>query len=353
MTINMAEEQKSDLIIDRLISGKSSAATELKRLMKKVAPTSSTALILGPTGSGKELVAKGIHEFSGRKGPLISVNCAAIPTELLESELFGHEKGSFTGADKARSGKFELSSGGSLFLDEIGDMPFSAQTRLLRVLQEKEFTPIGSKETIKTNARIISASQNHLDQMVEEGLFRKDLYFRLNVIPIFVPPLRERKTDISLLINHFLNKIKDEGLPKKFFSDKALSVLEDYSWPGNIRELENFIKRLSILNSEQEISSDVVKKNLQKNHRIKNKVNKNNGLNHIIESKFHEHIGSHNPNFTPHGLYNLIVSEIEKPLIEVCLKFTNGNQHKAAELLGINRNTLRKKIKELNILIHR
>ncbi len=334
--------------------GKSKSMQDVFKTISKVVSNDLSILIIGESGTGKEVIAKTIHELSDRKNyPFIALNMAAIPKDLVESELFGHERGAFTGAINQQKGKFSQANDGTLFLDEIGDMPFSAQTRLLRVLQEKEFSPIGSKEVIKSNARIISASQNSLDDMVEKGVFRKDLFFRLNVIPISVPPLRSRKTDIPLLVNHFLEKIADEGLPKKFFSSKAIDLLNNYSWPGNIRELENLIKRLSILNFEQEISAEMVQNILLKNHDNINKLMKNNTLVDFLENKIKLHLNNSQSNYTQVGLYNLIVSEIEKPLIEICLKFTDGNQNKAAVLLGINRNTLRKKIKELKIEIHR
>ncbi|MBL41621.1 MAG: nitrogen regulation protein NR(I) [Rhodospirillaceae bacterium] len=334
--------------------GKSKSMQDVFKTISKVVSNDLSILIIGESGTGKEVIAKTIHELSDRKNyPFIALNMAAIPKDLVESELFGHERGAFTGAINQQKGKFSQANDGTLFLDEIGDMPFSAQTRLLRVLQEKEFSPIGSKEVIKSNARIISASQNSLDDMVEKGVFRKDLFFRLNVIPISVPPLRSRKTDIPLLVNHFLEKIADEGLPKKFFSSKAIDLLNNYSWPGNIRELENLIKRLSILNFEQEISAEMVQNILLKNHDNINKLMKNNTLVDFLENKIKLLLNNSQSNYTQVGLYNLIVSEIEKPLIEICLKFTDGNQNKAAVLLGINRNTLRKKIKELKIEIHR
>ena len=345
-----------DLETDNPLSliGKSKSMQDVFKTISKVVSNDLSILIIGESGTGKEVIAKTIHELSDRKNyPFIALNMAAIPKDLVESELFGHERGAFTGAINQQKGKFSQANDGTLFLDEIGDMPFSAQTRLLRVLQEKEFSPIGSKEVIKSNARIISASQNSLYDMVEKGVFRKDLFFRLNVIPISVPPLRSRKTDIPLLVNHFLEKIADEGLPKKFFSSKAIDLLNNYSWPGNIRELENLIKRLSILNFEQEISAEMVQNILLKNHDNINKLMKNNTLVDFLENKIKLLLNNSQSNYTQVGLYNLIVSEIEKPLIEICLKFTDGNQNKAAVLLGINRNTLRKKIKELKIEIHR
>ena len=197
--------------INNLISGISAPANELKRLMSVVAPTGSSALILGPTGSGKELVAKGIHLASGRKGSLISVNCAAIPTELLESELFGHEKGAFTGADKSRAGRFEQSSGGTLFLDEIGDMPLSLQSKLLRALENKTIQRVGGDKEIKIDLRLICATHQNIEKHVDDGKFRADLYFRINVFPIIVPNLAERIVDLPVIVNFMLSDLKSQG----------------------------------------------------------------------------------------------------------------------------------------------
>ena len=223
----------------------------MQKVFKSVAKlinTDLTVMIFGESGTGKELVAKVLHEHGKRKnGPFVPINMAAIPKELIESELFGHEKGSFTGAFTKKNGKFEEAEGGTLFLDEIGDMPYEAQTRLLRVIQEGEFNRVGGHEKIKTNVRIITATHRNLNELVQSGSFREDLYYRLNVFPINIPPLRLRLSDVNELVHYFLNKtFKKEGLEKKIISEEAIDELKKYKWPGNIRELENFIRRLAV-----------------------------------------------------------------------------------------------------------
>lgn len=227
--------------------GRSPAMQELYRTMARLMGTDLTVLIAGESGTGKELVARALHDFGKRRdGPFVAINMAAIPRELIESELFGHEKGAFTGATARKSGRFEQADGGTLFLDEIGDMPMEAQTRLLRVLQEGEYTTIGGKTTIKAGARIVAATHRDLKQLIRQGLFREDLYFRLNVVPMRLPPLRERKEDIPELVNHFLEVTVEEGLPLKTIESAAMDRLSQYRWPGNVRELENFVRRLEI-----------------------------------------------------------------------------------------------------------
>ncbi len=348
---NKENSNKIDFEDSSSLIGSSKSMQAVFKIIAKVVSNDFSVLILGESGTGKEVIAKTIHELSNRKNKsFVALNMAAIPKELIESELFGHEKGAFTGATNRYEGKFGQANNGTLFLDEIGDMPPSAQTKLLRVLQEKEYTPIGGKDLIKTNARIISASQNPLEKLVENGVFRKDLFFRLNVIPIFVPPLRDRKCDIPLLVNYFLKKLVKEGFPEKYFSSKASDLLIEYSWPGNIRELENFIKRLIIINSDREISSQLVKEHLHLDIQINSKKNiENNNLSVNFKNLLNDYFSSYKPNLPPSGLYNKVINEIDKPLIEICLTVTGGNQHKAALLLGINRNTLRKKIKDLKI----
>ena len=351
---NKEQDDVSETNDELPLVGKSAPMQGVYRLVARLMNTDLPILVSGESGTGKEVIAKTIHELSNRKQyPFIALNMAAIPKDLIESELFGHEKGSFTGAITQYQGKFLLAQHGTLFLDEIGDMPPNAQTRLLRVLQEKEFTPIGATKSIKTNARILAATQQPLEDMVEEGKFRKDLFFRLNVIPIYVPPLRERISDLPLLVDFFLQKIVTQGLPRKIFEMNALNTLSKYSWPGNIRELENFIKRLSILAPEEEISPELISENLPNQTSKKEKLNNNNNITQNIQRLLNEHFSAHKPNLPPPGLYNRIISEIERPLIEISLKATKGNQFQAALMLGINRNTLRKKIKELKISIVR
>ena len=239
--------------------GKSPSITHIKEMIEKVAPSDARVLITGANGSGKELVAHWLHEKSLRnKGPLIEVNCAAIPSELIESELFGHKKGSFTGASKDRAGKFETANNGTLFLDEIGDMSLSAQAKVLRALQESEISRVGSDQNIKVNVRVIAATNKDLQKEISEGNFREDLYHRLAVILIKVPLLNERRQDIPLLIQHFSKKISEEqGTVRKEFSKNAITMLQKYDWTGNIRELRNVIERLIILSGEQVSENDV------------------------------------------------------------------------------------------------
>ena len=239
--------------------GESPAIERVRAIIDKVAPTEARVLITGSNGTGKEVVAHLIYESSQRaKGPMVEVNCAAIPSELIESELFGHMKGSFTGAVKDRAGKFEQADGGTLFLDEIGDMSLSAQTKVLRALQENEITRVGSDKTIKVNVRVIAATNKDLKKEIEKGNFREDLYHRLNVIPIHVPDLKDRKEDIPLLVNHFIQQIcAEQGWKVKSINDEAILALQQHHWPGNIRELRNVIERLIILSADTITAEDV------------------------------------------------------------------------------------------------
>jgi len=234
------------------ILGKSKSIKELIELIEKISKTDSTVLILGESGTGKSLVAKTIHyESPRREAPFITVNCASIPENLLEAELFGYEKGAFTGAYSSKKGKFELANGGTIFLDEIGDMPLSLQAKLLRVIQDKEIEPLGSEKTVKVDVRIIAATNKDLKKLVEEGKFREDLYYRLNVIPIYIPPLRERKEDIPLLIEYYLGEFNKKYRKKVSITKRAMKLLLEYDWPGNVRELANLMERLVILNEDK------------------------------------------------------------------------------------------------------
>lgn len=239
--------------------GSSPALKKIQDMMDKVAPSDARVLITGPNGAGKELVAHGIHQRSERsKGPMVEVNCAAIPSELIESELFGHVKGSFTGAIKDKQGKFELANGGTIFLDEIGDMSLIAQAKVLRALQENKVSPVGSDKEIKVDVRVLAATNKDMRKEIEAGRFREDLYHRLSVIEIFVPPLDERKEDIGELVTHFAQLISNEqGMPLKKFDDSAIKALQSYSWTGNIRELRNVVERLIILGGETITKEDV------------------------------------------------------------------------------------------------
>mgnify|MGYP002816065987 FL=1 len=336
----------------QLIVGRSPSMQELYKSIARLSQNDLTVMIYGESGTGKELVAKALHKYSARsEKPFIALNMAAIPNDLIESELFGHEKGSFTGAHQKSDGKFKLAEKGTLFLDEIGDMPIDAQTRLLRVLQEGEFTPIGGKEKILADTRIIAATHKNLSSLIEKGEFREDLFYRLNVVPINIPPLRERKEDIPELVNHFLEKAKTLKLEPKKFNTESFQILEKYQWPGNVRELENFILKLCALYADEIImNEDLVKeiKNLQKLDQ--QMLDNDSQFSKILENYLSKNINKINTEYQG-DVYNYFVTELEKVLLFEVLKNKNGNQLKAAELLGLNRNTLRKKITELNISI--
>ncbi len=344
------KSKSENLLDDDLpIIGRSSAMQEVYRILAKVVASDLTVMIRGESGTGKELIARALHDYSPRKDkPFIAINMAAIPRELIESELFGYERGAFTGADKSSKGKFELADEGTLFLDEIGDMPVEAQTRLLRVLQDGCFTSIGGKRLIYTNVRIVTATHRNLSDMISDGLFREDLYYRLNVVPIFVPPLRERSDDIPLLINHFINQFTEKGVDKKTIDNGALIKLKNYLWPGNVRELENLIKRIIILTPQEIIDLETINSYLSKFESLNNKY-VSTSLGASVEKHLNQYFDSHKNDLPASGLYDRIIHEVERPLIIKTLKLVKGNQLKAAELLGINRNTLRKKIMYLDI----
>ena len=332
--------------------GRSPPMQEIYRIMARVMGTELTVAITGESGTGKELIARALHNYGKRRnGPFVALNMAAIPKELIESELFGHEKGAFTGATHRSIGRFKEAQNGTLFLDEIGDMPSEAQTRLLRVLQDGEYSMVGGAKTIKSNVRIITATHRDLRQLIRQGLFREDLFYRLNVVPIRVPPLRNRSSDISDLVHHFGNQIVDIGLPKKIIDSGGMRVLEDYSWPGNIRELENLVKRISALYAEKIITAETIKKELFEvnNENNQSKLVPSESLSDSIERHLREYFDAHKDGLPLPGLYSRILRELERPLIAVTLEVTQGNQLRTADLLGLNRNTLRKKISDLGI----
>jgi len=332
------------------IIGSSSTMQRVYKTIGQVVDTNATILIQGESGTGKELVAKTIHYNSPRwNRPFITVNCAAIPRELLESELFGHEKGSFTGALERRIGKFELAAEGTLFLDEVGDMPLDLQTKLLRVVQDREFSRVGGKEILKADVRILAATNQDLEKAVKEKRFREDLYFRLKVIPISLPPLRERRGDLPLLVGYFIDKINREmGTSISGISPEALKLLEAHSWPGNVRELENTLIRAAVLSPGPILfPKDFTFQGSQGGHsREVDSLSLEEVIRHKLEDYFERTKGVDVDN-----LYSLVVERVERPLIELTLRKTQGNQVRAAEILGINRNTLRKKISELNISV--
>ena len=324
------EDPTSDDIFCGMI-GRSEAMKNVFERIQKVALTDSTVLITGPSGTGKELVAAAIHTLSSKSThPKVSVNCGAIPGELLESELFGHVKGSFTGAISDRKGRFELANNGTIFLDEIGDMPLVLQVKILRALQDQTIEPVGSTKSIKVDTRVITATHRDLEKMVSEGKFREDLFYRLNVIPIIIPALKNRKEDIPLLISYFLKRFTSANRSNAIsFSDKALEMMIDYDWPGNVRELENIIERLVILR----------------------------GGNEILPEDLPAKIFRHNPLSTDHykEIFELpkdgvdlkkVLSDIEDSLIIQALNLTDGNKNQASKLLSLNRTTLIEKLKK-------
>lgn len=335
------------------IIGRSPAMQEIYRMIARLTQTDLTVMIIGESGTGKELVARALHDYSRRrKGPFVAVNMAAIPRELIESELFGHEKGSFTGANARMAGRFEQAEGGSLFLDEIGDMPLEAQTRLLRVLQQGEYTSVGGNSPIKTNVRIIAATHRDLRHQITQGLFREDLFFRLNVVPLRLPPLRERTEDIPDLIRHFLKTATQEGLPHKDMSPAAMNELKTQRWPGNVRELENLVKRLIAIEVDDTISQESARRELSDNQFSStpaSETSQPDRLSDFVEQYLAKYISTFGQGLPPDGLYERMLAEIEPPLLRAVLVATHGNQLKAADVLGINRNTLRAKLKERNI----
>jgi two-component system nitrogen regulation response regulator GlnG len=336
--------------------GRSPAMQDIYRVLARLMGTDLTVMIAGESGTGKELVARALHDYGKRRnGPFVAVNMAAIPRELIESELFGHEKGAFTGAMTRNAGRFEQAQGGTLFLDEIGDMPLEAQTRLLRVLQEGEYTSVGGRTPIRADVRIVAATHRDLRQLIRQGLFREDLFYRLNVVPIRLPPLRERTEDIPALVRHFLGQAAAEGLPAKTLDRAAMDRLKAYRWPGNVRELENLVRRLAALYSQEVIGVDVIDSELTETAPGAEAAPdlQNEGLGAAVERHLKDYFAAHNEGLPAAGLYDRILREIERPLISLSLGATRGNQIRAAQLLGLNRNTLRKKIRELDIQVMR
>jgi two-component system nitrogen regulation response regulator GlnG len=338
--------------------GRSPAMQDVYRVMARLMNTDLTVMISGDSGTGKELVAKALHNFGKRSnGPFIAINMAAIPRELIESELFGHEKGAFTGATERGVGKFEQAQGGTLFLDEIGDMPAEAQTRLLRVLQEGEFTAVGGRTARRADVRIVAATHQDLRSLINVGRFREDLYYRLNVVPIRLPPLRERIDDIVDLARNFLRLAEREGLPRKTLSTDGIARLKEHSWPGNVRELENLMRRLAALCPDEQIPAEVIDQELTAHSGGaspgSDPAETGRTLGAAVELHLTRYFNLHGESLPPPGLHDRVLREIELPLIALTLSATRGNQLKAAELLGINRNTLRKRIRELDIPVTR
>jgi two-component system nitrogen regulation response regulator GlnG len=332
--------------------GRSPPMQEVYRTIARVVANDLTVLILGESGTGKELVARAVHDLGPRaKRPFVAINMAAIPRELIESELFGHERGAFTGAAARTAGRFEQAQGGTLFLDEIGDMPFEAQTRLLRVLQAGEFTPVGGARSIRADVRIIAATHKDLPKLIAEHAFREDLYYRLNVVPVRLPPLRQRAEDIAELSRHFLDRAAAEGLPRKLLSPGAIDRLAAHAWPGNVRELENLMRRLAALAREDVISAPMVEQQLNgpAGADLQAAVAPSGGLAGAIELHLARYFATFGRDLPPDGLFDRVLAEVERPLLRLSMAAAHGNQLRAARLLGINRNTLRKKLTERGI----
>ena len=336
--------------------GRSPAMQEVYKILARLVPVDLTVMLHGESGTGKELVGRTLHDLSARKqGPFVAINMAALPRELVESELFGHEKGAFTGAVARKSGKFEQAEGGTLFLDEIGDMPLEAQTRLLRILQEREYTPIGASKPIKTDVRIICATHRDLKQLVKQGTFREDLFFRLNVVPITIPPLRERSEDIEELANHCLAKAQQRGLPEKRLTQGAVEALKAYAWPGNVRELENLIYRLAALQSELVLTEQAVVAELElpgakAELLLEGFDASRQSFQELVEVYLRQYFAAYEGEAPAAGLYDRVLEAVERPLLRVLMELVDDNQLKAAKILGINRNTLRKKLLDYGLL---
>ncbi len=357
---------------DLVLVGKSAAMKQVFATLAKLIGNDLTVLIRGESGTGKERVAQALHALSRRKAkPFVALNMAAIPRELIESALFGHEKGAFTGAHSKQIGAFEQAMGGTLFLDEIGDMPMEAQTRLLRVLQEQQVTPIGATKAIPTDVRVIAATHRDLAALVARGDFREDLYFRLHVVPLALPALRAHVEDIPLLVDYFMGLASRRGLRAKTLDQAAMAELMAHSWPGNVRELEHLIYRLCALVSHERVTGDDVLAVLAPSpplalavadgrpsegltlHRTNASVTSERNLGTVIEAwlatQIDGYFAAYGDALPPPGLYDRLLMRLEKPLITATLRATAGNQIKAAEILGINRNTLRKKMRLLAI----
>ncbi len=324
--------------------GFTQAMVETYKTIGRVAQTEAIVLIRGESGTGKELVARAIHYHSRRhEGAFVAVNMSAMPSELIEAELFGHEKGAFTGAINARAGRFRDARGGTLLLDEIGDLPPNLQAKLLRVLQEREVTPVGADRPLPIDVRILAATHQDLETAIEEGRFREDLYFRLNVVPLHVCPLRERVEDIPALVHHFVERFSSElGVPRRWPSERALALLARQPWPGNVRELENVIKRALVLASGEVIDADDVRRATDTSRGFDTDWTR------LARREFAKSLGGE-PQPEGSGPYWEFVHRLERGIIQEAMAGSGGNQIQAARALGINRNTLRKKLVELEI----
>ena len=349
----LKQELKERYQVEKNIIGNSAVMREVYKTIGKVAGSDVTVLIQGESGTGKELVARAVHFNSGRLGkPFVAINCAAIPRELLESELFGSEKGSFTGSVERKLGKFEQANHGTLFLDEIGDMPLDLQAKILRVLQEREVTRTGGNQSIPVDVRIVAATNQGLLEKVRQKEFREDLYYRLNVVPINLVALRERREDIPLLVQYFLGRICAEmDIPRKQCTDDAMAVISAYSWPGNVRELENAIKRAVILSNDPLLSTADFA-GLEAVSGVQAPDTRDASLESLVDAKLRSCLNGIEQ-LENGEIHSMVLEQVERPLIRIILEKTRWNQVKAADILGINRNTLRKKINELGIELKR
>ncbi len=327
-----------------VLVGKSHAMIETFKTIGRVARSDADVLILGESGTGKELVARALHYHSARsEKPFMAVNVSAMPADLIEAELFGHERGAFTGAHQARTGRFRDAHGGTLLFDEIGDMPLALQVKLLRVLQERAVTPVGSSQPIAVDVRIVAATHRDLAATVREGRFREDLYFRLNVVPIHIAPLRDRKEDIAILVQHFVERFSKElGVPRRWPTEGALQLLEGYSWPGNVRELENVIKRALVLAAGEVLTEEDI------HGATEVRAPGGGDWTARVREELIAMLDSPNDRGDT-GPYWILVEKLERVVIAEALRRSSGNQIQAARLLGINRNTLRRKLTELGI----
>ncbi len=347
----LKQELKDRYQVEKNIIGNSVAMREVYKTIGKVAGSDVTVLIQGESGTGKELIARAIHFNSTRLGkPFVAINCAAIPKDLLESELFGSERGAFTGSTERKIGKFEQANHGTIFLDEIGDMPLDLQAKILRVLQEQEITRIGGSQNIGVDVRVVAATNQELQERVRNREFREDLYYRLNVVPINLAPLRDRREDIPALVSYFLERTCAElEMPVKQCSPDAMELLCSYSWPGNVRELENTIKRAVILSGDPLLTSADFA-GLSDRQETIHAVPQEQSLETLVEMKLRSSMNGIEK-LDKGDIYDRVLEQVERPLIRFTLEKTRGNQVRAADILGINRNTLRKKISELGISI--
>jgi transcriptional regulator with GAF, ATPase, and Fis domain len=343
-----SRKEDADAVLPGVI-GESRAMREVARVTRQVAMSSATVLLTGETGTGKELIARSVHELSPRAaGPYVRVNCGALSENLLESELFGHVKGAFTSAVENRTGRFEAAHGGTIFLDEIDSVSYTLQVKLLRVLQEQEFERVGDNRTIRVDCRVVAATNRDLLTEIEMGRFRDDLYFRLNVVPIHIPPLRDRTGDVSILLDHFIRKYAQSNrIAIRGVSQEAREALERYSWPGNVRELQNYIERAIVFSQDGNLTADVLPPHVRGGTSVR--LARPGSRNPETLCRELVTLGMTTAGDRAENLYDQIVGQVERELIQQVLRSCQGVQTKAATRLGINRNTLHKKIEELGL----